>query len=82
MREGNALKSGECFKELQETVMEDMRKVYSEKAIEYFLKPRNLGVIQAPDAFARVTGPCRDTMEIYRNRSPNIAHTLDCSLKD
>jgi NifU-like protein involved in Fe-S cluster formation len=33
--------------------MEDMRKIYSEKAIEYFLNPRNLGVIQVPEVFAR-----------------------------
>jgi hypothetical protein len=51
----------DSFKELEETVMEDMRKIYSEKTIEYFLNPRNLGEIQAPDGFARVTGPCRDT---------------------
>jgi NifU-like protein involved in Fe-S cluster formation len=66
MRESNALKSGESFKELEEAVMEDMRKIYSEKAIEYFLNPRNLGVIQVPEVFARVTGPRRDTMEIWQ----------------
>ncbi|MFC1970291.1 iron-sulfur cluster assembly scaffold protein, partial [Chloroflexota bacterium] len=39
--------------------------VYSEKAIDHFLNPRNLGEIAAPDGFGRVTGPCGDTMEIY-----------------
>jgi len=55
---------GESFRELEQSVMEDMRKVYSEKTIDHFLNPRNLGDIPAPDGFARITGPCGDTMEI------------------
>ena len=53
------------FKELEQSVAEDMREVYSEKTIDHFLNPRNLGEIIAPDGFGRVTGPCGDTMEIY-----------------
>ena len=53
------------FKELEQAVLEDMKKVYSEKTIDHFLNPRNLGEIPTPDGFARVTGPCGDTMEIY-----------------
>jgi nitrogen fixation NifU-like protein len=53
------------FKELEQSVMEDMKKVYSEKTIDHFLNPRNLGEMPTPDGFARVTGPCGDTMEIY-----------------
>jgi nitrogen fixation NifU-like protein len=53
------------FKELEQSVMEDMKRVYSEKTIDHFLNPRNLGEMPMPDGFARVTGPCGDTMEIY-----------------
>jgi len=53
------------FKELEQSVMEDMKKVYSERTIDHFLNPRNLGEIPAPDGFGRVTGPCGDTMEVY-----------------
>ena len=53
------------FKELEEMVMADMRRVYSEKVIDYFLNPRNLGEMQSADGFGRVTGPCGDTMQIY-----------------
>jgi nitrogen fixation NifU-like protein len=53
------------FQELEQSVMEDMKETYSEKTIEHFLNPRNLGEIPAPDGFGRVTGPCGDTMEIY-----------------
>jgi nitrogen fixation NifU-like protein len=52
------------FRELEQSVMEDMRKTYSDKTIDHFLNPRNLAKIAAPDGFARVTGPCGDTMEI------------------
>jgi len=55
----------DSFKELEQSIMEDMKKVYSEKTIDHFLNPRNLGEIHAPDGFGRVTGPCGDTMEIY-----------------
>ena len=60
-----ALEFDDSFRELEQSIMEDMRKLYSEKVIDYFLNPRNLGRIQAPDGFGRITGPCGDTMEIY-----------------
>ena len=56
---------GNSFKELEESVMQYMLKTYSEEAIDHFLNPRNLGQIESPDGFGRVTGPCGDTMEIY-----------------
>ena len=55
----------ESFKELEQSVVEDMRKIYSERVVDHFLNPRNLGRIQAPDGFGRITGSCGDTMEIY-----------------
>ena len=54
----------DSFKELEQSVMEDMKRVYSEKTIDHFLNPRNLAGIPAPDGSARTTGPCGDTMEI------------------
>ena len=53
------------FKELEQFVMEDMKEVYSEKTIDHFLNPRNLGKIPAPDGLGRITGPHGSTMEIY-----------------
>lgn len=53
---------GNSFKELEESVVQDMRKAYSEEAIDHFLNPRNLGQIESPDGVGRVTGPCGDTM--------------------
>ena len=54
----------DSFKELEQSVMEDMKKVYSEETIDHFLNPRNLGDIPDPDGLGKVTGPCGDTMEI------------------
>jgi nitrogen fixation NifU-like protein len=50
--------------ELQESIMEDARKVYSKEVIERWLNPRNLGKIRNPDGFAKIKGPCGDTMQI------------------
>ena len=52
------------FDELERQVMAEMRKVYSEKAINHAMRPRNVGRIEDADGFASVTGPCGDTMEI------------------
>lgn len=52
------------FDELEEFVMAEIRRIYSEKALDHALTPRNVGRIEEAEAFARVTGPCGDTMEI------------------
>lgn len=54
----------DSFKELEQTVMEDMKQIYSEKTIDHFLNPRNLGKIPGHDGSGRITGPCGDTMQI------------------
>ena len=51
-------------REIQESILEEARKVYPERVIELFLSPRNLGPLPDPDGYARFTGPCGDTMEI------------------
>ena len=64
------------FEELQELVMADARKTYSETVIDHAVNPRNLGDMQGADGFAKVTGSCGDTMEIWiRVRNNAIAGT-------
>jgi nitrogen fixation NifU-like protein len=53
------------FEDLEKFVMNEMRNIYSEKAIEYSMQPRNVGIIENPDGYAKIKGPCGDTMEIY-----------------
>jgi len=53
------------WEQFEELVKAEMRKVYSETAIDHAMNPRNVGDMEDADGFARVTGPCGDTMEIW-----------------
>lgn len=53
------------FNELQELIMADMRKVYTETVIDHAMNPRNVGDMENADGFGKVTGSCGDTMEIW-----------------
>ncbi len=55
------------FAELEDKLIANMRATYSEKAIDFSLNPKNMGKLESPDSFARVTGSCGDTIEIYLN---------------
>jgi nitrogen fixation NifU-like protein len=43
----------------------DARDIYSEIVIDHAMAPRNLGVMQDANGYARVTGSCGDTMEVW-----------------
>lgn len=51
--------------DFEELIKSKMREIYSEAAIEHGMNPRNIGEIENADGFARITGPCGDTMSIY-----------------
>jgi len=53
------------FDELEEYVTDEMRSTYTDTVIDHAMNPRNVGSIPNADGFARVTGPCGDTMEIW-----------------
>jgi len=57
--------------DLQALVMADARKIYSETVIDHAMNPRNLGTMQDGDGYARVTGPCDDTMEVWLKTNDN-----------
>ena len=42
-----------------------MRKVYSEATIDHSMNPRNIGHLDDADGFARIKGPCGDTIQIW-----------------
>jgi nitrogen fixation NifU-like protein len=50
---------------LQRNVNEQERMIFSEKVIQEYNSPKNIGKMAQPDAFAILTGWCGDTMEIY-----------------
>ena len=51
--------------ELQPMIIADARKVYSDTVIDHAMNPRSMGDIRDADGFARVTGPCGDTMAMW-----------------
>jgi len=53
------------WEKFEELIKEKMREVFSETAIEHSMNPRNVGDLEDSDGFAKITGPCGDTMEIW-----------------
>ena len=51
--------------ELEEMVMADMQATYSDTVIDHGMNPRNVGEIDDADGYAKITGPCGDTMQIW-----------------
>jgi nitrogen fixation NifU-like protein len=51
--------------DLQAIVMADARRIYSDTVIDHAMNPRNLGTMQDADGFARLTGTCGDTIEVW-----------------
>ncbi|MFC1870081.1 iron-sulfur cluster assembly scaffold protein [Chloroflexota bacterium] len=54
-----------AWDKFQELIKDEMRKVYSETAIDHAMNPRSVGNMDAADGYASVTGPCGDTMDIW-----------------
>jgi nitrogen fixation NifU-like protein len=50
---------------LQEQIFDEARLAYGEKGLERWHNPRFKGKMKNHDAYARVTGKCGDTMEIF-----------------
>lgn len=45
---------------LQEAILEG----YSQKFKNEFLSPKNIGMLEHPDSYVSITGPCGDTIEM------------------
>jgi nitrogen fixation NifU-like protein len=53
--------------------MRDVRPLYSDKVMEHFKNPRNVGEIENPDGIGHVGNPvCGDIMELYSKVEDNI----------
>jgi nitrogen fixation NifU-like protein len=55
----------QAMEEMQAAIIEDARKTYSEKVIQRWINPRQLGEIRDPQAYGKVTGPCGDTVKVF-----------------
>jgi nitrogen fixation NifU-like protein len=55
----------EIFDDIEGLILADARKTYSDKVIEHFMNPRNVGALENPDCFNAMSGICGDTIGIY-----------------
>jgi nitrogen fixation NifU-like protein len=55
----------EFVQKMQQIMIEDATRVYGERVVALWLKPRNRMALDNPDGHACFTGPCGDTMEIF-----------------
>jgi nitrogen fixation NifU-like protein len=53
------------WQKFEELIKQEMRKIYAEAVVEHSMDPRNLGELENANGFARVTGPCGDTMSMW-----------------
>jgi nitrogen fixation NifU-like protein len=75
-------KSDEQIKqEMINLLMEKITGGLSEKVVDYGNNPRNYGSLDKPDGYAKIKGPCGDTMEMFlkirNDKIDNISYTTD-----
>ncbi|HID92987.1 MAG TPA: iron-sulfur cluster assembly scaffold protein [bacterium (Candidatus Stahlbacteria)] len=63
--------------ELQQQIMEEVKRSYTNTVIDHWIRPRNWGILNNADGYGKVTGSCGDTMEIYLKVRDN--KIVDCS---
>lgn len=59
-------------RELQEQILKQIKKRYSQTVIEHWQSPRNFAKIDHPDGYAQVKGSCGDTMEMYLKMKEDV----------
>jgi nitrogen fixation protein NifU and related proteins len=68
-------------KDVQERIIRDAKSYYSKKVVDLWLNPQNMGSLEQPDGYAKIKGPCGDTMEIFLritgNRITRATFTTD-----
>jgi nitrogen fixation protein NifU and related proteins len=50
---------------LQDQINTETRAAYGQRGFERWRNPRYRGVLENPDGYARITGSCGDTMQIF-----------------
>jgi len=55
----------EFARKLQEQIIDQYRKYYSDKVIELWENPKYMDKISEPDGYSKVKGTCGDSMEIF-----------------
>ncbi|MDQ7784936.1 MAG: iron-sulfur cluster assembly scaffold protein [Desulfomonilaceae bacterium] len=60
MKQGN-----DVFDDIEGLTLLEAKKVYSERVIELFTNPRNLGALENADAYTYMSGICGDTVGMF-----------------
>ncbi len=55
---------GDFVEKLQERILQELRKTYSEVVIAHWQNPKNWGIMHDADGYGKIAGPCGDTMEV------------------
>jgi len=55
----------DLFDDIEGLIVAEARKSYSEKVIDHFMDPRNVGVMDEADCSTYMSGICGDTMGIF-----------------
>jgi nitrogen fixation protein NifU and related proteins len=67
--------------QMMQMLQEKMRQVFTERVIDYGMNPKNCSVMDRPDGYAKFTGPCGDTVEIFlrvnNGKIQDISYTTD-----
>jgi nitrogen fixation NifU-like protein len=66
-------------RELQQQIMEELRRTYSPLVIEHWQNPRNFKALESPDGYARVKGVCGDSMEMFLRVKDN--KVIECTFQ-
>jgi len=68
-------------KEMIDLFMEKITGGLSDRVVDYGSNPRNYGSLEKPDGYAKIKGPCGDTMEMYlkirNDKVIEISYTTD-----
>jgi nitrogen fixation NifU-like protein len=54
----------EAARRLQEQIERDILATYGPTVLDHWKHPRNMGLLQGPDGYAKLQGTCGDTMEM------------------
>ena len=57
------------MEELEQQIIEQARAIYSDKVVDAFYNPQNLGRMSDPDARGLVHGWCGDTIDFQEKRT-------------
>ncbi|PKN71036.1 MAG: iron-sulfur cluster assembly scaffold protein [Deltaproteobacteria bacterium HGW-Deltaproteobacteria-12] len=68
-------------RDMIDLLMKKISGCFSDKVWDYGDNPRNYGVMNKPDGYGKVTGPCGDTVEIFlrirNDKIEDISYTTD-----